>query len=436
MADKLKKFFKNKKLDTSFKRAGPGYKLSESSSSSSGNSTQSNDYQPPRNRAGLTHETQQAAAAALARLEGKKKDTSVNKSFSAIQAQVRRELASEREKKSANAYQNSTTHKRDVVEIESPSVLAARDIYFKCPLIGPQILTKEEWNRKIKEFLYEQLQEEKGLTACLILHSLNKNPEKIKACVEILIRYFENILENPNEEKYRKIRLSNKVFVEKVMPMEGALQVLEAAGFEIIKLPHADGDEDFLVFPEEKLAEAHETLDILIDALRNAEPITLELDRNMQVLLPSEAKERSELPAIFFNLTVEEIRREQALRTEAVERSQMLRTKAMRERDEIHEVRKYRFGVIRIRFPEEVLLQGTFGVHEKFSSVIEFVREALRDETISFSLNTPTGQEITDENATLLELKLIPASVLNFRAQSAGKCFLKPEVMALVQTLS
>lgn len=98
------------------------------------------------------------------------------------------------------------------------------------------------------------------------------------------------------------------------MPMEGALQVLEAAGFEVKKLPHADDVEDFLVYPEEKIGEAHETLEILIDALRNAEPITLELDRNMQVLLPSEAKERCELPAMFFNLTVEEIRREQALR--------------------------------------------------------------------------------------------------------------------------
>jgi hypothetical protein len=44
-------------------------------------------------------------------------------------------------------------------------------------------------------------------------------------------------------------------------------------------------------------------------------------------------------------------------RTEAVERSLMLRTKAMREKEEKREMRKYRYAVIRIRFPDGILLQ-------------------------------------------------------------------------------
>jgi hypothetical protein len=47
---------------------------------------------------------------------------------------------------------------------------------------GPDILTKEEWTRKIKEFLYDQLEEERGLTACLIIHTCNKNREKVSFC--------------------------------------------------------------------------------------------------------------------------------------------------------------------------------------------------------------------------------------------------------------
>jgi len=35
----------------------------------------------------------------------------------------------------------------------------------------------------------------------------------------------------------------------------------------------------------------------------------------------------------------------------------MLRTKAMREKEEKREMRKYRYAVIRIRFPDGVLLQ-------------------------------------------------------------------------------
>lgn len=99
------------------------------------------------------------------------------RSLSVIQAQVRRELIAEREKKT-NKYQDSK--KCQTVETESPSVLAAKDIFFKCPLLGAQVLTRDEWNKKIREFLYEQLEEEKGLTACLILHSLNKSPEKVR----------------------------------------------------------------------------------------------------------------------------------------------------------------------------------------------------------------------------------------------------------------
>lgn len=44
---------------------------------------------------------------------------------------------------------------------------------------GPEVLSKDEWKVKIKEFLYEQLAGEKGLTACLIIHSCNKNKEKV-----------------------------------------------------------------------------------------------------------------------------------------------------------------------------------------------------------------------------------------------------------------
>jgi UBX domain-containing protein 6 len=35
---------------------------------------------------------------------------------------------------------------------------------------------------KIKEFLYDQLEEERGLTACLIIHTCNKNREKVCFC--------------------------------------------------------------------------------------------------------------------------------------------------------------------------------------------------------------------------------------------------------------
>jgi hypothetical protein len=52
----------------------------------------------------------------------------------------------------------------------------------------------------------------------------------------------------------------------------------------------------------------------LYDALQSAEPISLELDRNLQVLLPSQAAKQVDLPPAFFNMTADELKREQQMR--------------------------------------------------------------------------------------------------------------------------
>ena len=46
--------------------------------------------------------------------------------------------------------------------------------------VGPEVLPKKEIEKLIKEFLYQQLEdEEAGLTACLVIHTLNKPEEKV-----------------------------------------------------------------------------------------------------------------------------------------------------------------------------------------------------------------------------------------------------------------
>lgn len=53
---------------------------------------------------------------------------------------------------------------------------------------------------------------------------------------------------------------------------------------------------------------------MLADALNNAETINLELDRNVQILLPSQAERRTQLPDDFFRYTPEELKKEQQSR--------------------------------------------------------------------------------------------------------------------------
>ncbi|KAL1114943.1 hypothetical protein AAG570_007766 [Ranatra chinensis] len=315
-------------------------------------------------------------------------------------------------------------------------LLAVQGVFYKCPLIGPDILTKQEWKIKIKEYLYEGLSEERGLASCLIIHSCNKNREKIEQCVSTLITYLQNIIDNPSEVKYQKIRLSNRIYEEKVSKLEGAHDFLLAAGFEIKKFPFKDTEEEYLVFNPEK--SDVENLLVLIDALRNAEPINIELDRNVQILSPSQAAVRIQLPNDFFALTPEEIKREQLSRAERLESSMQLRTKAMREKVELRELKKYRYAVIRIRFPDGILLQGTFGVYEKFIAVREFVMESLENPD-GFILKTALGQQFNDEDneASLIDLRLVPAVMLIFEweNESSSQIFLKSDLMAYLQNL-
>ncbi|KAG1686083.1 UBX domain-containing protein 6 [Nymphon striatum] len=334
------------------------------------------------------------------------------------------------------------------LKLDSAPVLAVSGVYFHCPLIGNDVLPRSEIEEKIKEFLYNQLHEERGLTACLIIHTCNKNIVKVQACIETLKKYIDNILIHPDEDKYIKIRVNNKVFQEKVLPIEGSSDFLIAAGFEkkILRISE-DNEEEFLVFTPECsdfLVELKESLDA-------AEPILPELYRNLQVLKFNNTTGKITLPKEFYNITKEELKREQDLRcsgetpiktilikvgypvvkwdyvtlnnggikllyegfvyvkskilksgevsyecemrcnakqckarlhvngdtvvgrfndhtyapdigrpevrTQQVQLDTQLKTKAMREKEEVKEKRRYRYTLIRVRFPDDYVLQ-------------------------------------------------------------------------------
>lgn len=171
-------------------------------------------------------------------------------------------------------------------------------------MVGEEILPRSEWKVKIKNFLYEQLEHERGLTACLIILNCNTR-EKSSACIETLKKYLENIIQHPDEEKYRKIRKSNRIFSDKVACCEGAIDFLIGAGFEEQEI---DG-EPFLIYSDDSDTGSFETLKELLEALDHTEVIPLELDRNIQILLPSQTK-KVELPQDFFRISLDELKRE------------------------------------------------------------------------------------------------------------------------------
>ncbi|XP_016991531.1 UBX domain-containing protein 6 [Drosophila rhopaloa] len=439
---KIKKFFSRKKEEAAFKlkltgsSMGAGHKLNstkqEAPSSSSRQKYEA--YVPPK-RNDLSNEARAAANAALSRID-KKTSRDFNTSLSAVKAQAKRELEAERRQKEEEEASASTTSTVSLPSVGDHRNLACEGVFFRCPMISDEILPKSVWKARIKEFLYQQMETDRGLSACLIIHNCNVK-EKADECNATLIRYLENLIKNPEEEKFCKIRMSNKIFSEKVRYVEGALDVLQAAGFSEVKID----EEPFLLWTLEQ-KEQNLELPTLVEALKNSEIIPLELDRNIKVLLPSQAR-RVVLPDEFYRLAPEEIKKEQQLRSEAIAQSQMLRTKAMREREEQRNLRMYRYALVRVKFPNGLFIQGTFNVYEKIADVFEFVQSCLADESLDFSLVATSEGKLGEEDLekTLFDCKLIPNSLLLFGANGvpspaeADLNYLKEDLLMLVQAM-
>ncbi|XP_013882022.1 peptide-N(4)-(N-acetyl-beta-glucosaminyl)asparagine amidase [Austrofundulus limnaeus] len=75
------------------------------------------------------------------------------------------------------------------------------------------------------------------------ISALFDNPNDVfRDVAKLLLTYADNILRNPNEEKYRSIRIGNPTFSTKLLPIKGAVECLFEMGFQEA--------ETHLVFPQ------------------------------------------------------------------------------------------------------------------------------------------------------------------------------------------
>ncbi|XP_030822390.1 UBX domain-containing protein 6 isoform X2 [Camarhynchus parvulus] len=396
----MRKFFQEIKADLKFKTAGPGQKLSEPSRAPR---EKPKAEAAPKPRQAPTDEAQRAAAAALARLELKPKGGKApSASQEAIRNQVRKELMAE-----AAASEKGLSMEEKEQEEEGAAAPSVSGVYFICPLTGT-VVRKDQKEKQLREAIQAYFSVDPVAASIMEIHTFNKDREKVRVCVETMAKYLDNIYLHPEEEKYRKIKLQNKVFQERISCLEGTHKFFQAVGFETktLPVPGQETTEEFYVLKEEVLSRL-EDLREHKEQLLSSEPVRAQLHRQLAVFHPSPAAARFELPHDFFSLTAEELRREQRLRTEAVEKASMLRTRAMREKDEQREMRKYNYTLLRVRFPDGYILQGTFYARESVSALYNFVREALRDDWLPFELLGPGGLKLTDENLAFNECGLV-----------------------------
>ncbi|KAF3327714.1 UBX domain-containing protein 4 [Carex littledalei] len=123
------------------------------------------------------------------------------------------------------------------------------------------IRTKREEEKRIREKQLKDDQVERktklGLpnenpkVAQPIVPPKNEKDEnaKVKRAFQTLLRIVGNVAKNPNEDKYRRIRLSNHAFQERVGNFKGGIEFLELCGFEKTK----EGEELYLLLPRDKV---------------------------------------------------------------------------------------------------------------------------------------------------------------------------------------
>ncbi|XP_038626626.1 UBX domain-containing protein 6 isoform X1 [Tachyglossus aculeatus] len=467
----MKKFFQEIKKDFQFKTAGPGQKLTESARDKAPKD------QPPRPsptpRQGPTDEAQRAAAAALARLEQKQLKPRGSSLQDALQNRVAKELEAE-----AGSSDASGTCEKPQSPLAGPGALSISGVYFTCPLTGSR-LRKDQREAHIREAILQHTSVDPVAASIMKIHTFNKDQALVKLGVETIAKYLDNICLHPEEKKYQKIKLQNKVFQDRISCLEGTNDFFQAVGFEKTTLPVSDegkgpeegGEarvcgrwvarrrvtkvlgpaddtmEEFYVLGPDALAHV-EALEGHKEQLLHGEPLRAQLDRQRRVLRPSPLATHFDLPEDFYHLTAAELKREQQLRTEALERLAVLRTKAMREKEEQREMKKYVYTLLRVRFPDGYILQGTFYARERVSTLYAFVREALQSDWLPFELLPSGRQKLTDENLAFNECGLVPSALLTFAwdaailadVQAAGAeqspGLLKPELLSSAENLS
>ena len=105
--------------------------------------------------------------------------------------------------------------------MESSPAVDHSSFLFKCPdVFGEDVsLPYKELQQQIEETLRMQLDSEPLVAATMLFLTCNQaDQDKLNAGKEIICKYFDNIIANPDEDKYRRIRLQNKVYLEVSKP--------------------------------------------------------------------------------------------------------------------------------------------------------------------------------------------------------------------------
>lgn len=147
-------------------------------------------------------------------------------------------------------------------------------------------------------------------------------------------------------------------------------------------------------------------------------------------------EELSDLPDDFYELTIEEVRKiyhELQKRRIELENTPMLTSTKREEfaqQETASKLNTYKNVVVRIQFPDNIILQGVFNPNNTLEDVQNFIKEHLQVQDKPFHIFTTPLKETLDPKTTLLEAKFVPCVHMHFKwlEDNSGPPYLKEEI--------
>ncbi|CAL0312414.1 unnamed protein product [Lupinus luteus] len=324
---------------------------------------------------------------------------------------------------------------------------------YECPICGKPFRSEEEVSEHVDSCLSNPIESvvvsEKNneiewnngeLEVCVGTY-ISGNPSE--GSVDVILKLLRNIVREPDNAKFRRIRMSNPKIKETVGEVIGGVELLGFVGFEI----REENGESWAVMdvPKEEQIKLIKKSVVLLESQLVQEPAEREIlvpaasaeidakadepkhvDRQVKVFfsVPESVAAKIELPDSFYKLGAEEVRREAELRRKKLEESQLLIPKSLKEKQAKAARKRYTRTIIRIQFPDGVVLQGVFSPLEPTTALYEFVSSALKEQALEFELIHPIliKRRViphfpnSGENAkTIEEEDLVPSALVKFK---------------------
>ncbi|KAH0924050.1 hypothetical protein HID58_024068 [Brassica napus] len=308
---------------------------------------------------------------------------------------------------------------------------------FECPICGNPFKTEEEVSVHVEETCLGETttttngDEPASEVEKLVVVYLSGKPTE--SSVDVLLRLLKNIVKEPENGKFRKIRMSNAKIKEAIGDVAGGVELLELVGFELKE----ENDEVWAVMDvpggdqTQLINEVVGMLEKRNDEVLPVEPVAAapkKIDREIRVFfsVAENVASRIEVPDSFYSLSADEIKREADLRRKKIAESQLLIPRSYKEKQAKAARKRYKRSMIRVQFPDGVVLQGVFAPWEPTFALYEvvFVSSALKEPSLQFELLDPVlvkrrviphtpapGQK----PRTLEDEELVPSALIKFR---------------------